>query len=244
MCIVVIKKSKNPNYSFFIGMNREEKYSNTWEQISNHWFDFPDIYGYKDNLSGGTWFAYNKHLLAILINKESNEYEDLETRAYIVLHLLHNADSVNKAMENVANEDMSKYKPFNLIFLNREQVFWATNFYDNMMKSNLFFQILEDELIMLNRSFPNDMTEQRIASNFDKFKNTKEPIPQKNDWKAWEQLLTTECYADNPLQETCFWLNSKEWGTLSSDIIALSKDKNQLPVIHKVKERKISNGLL
>jgi uncharacterized protein with NRDE domain len=238
--MAIIKQSKNPNYPFFIGLNREENYSNGWEKINNHWKDTPDIFGYKDNLSGGTWFAYNKNVLAILINKESNEYEHLESRAYIVLHSLQNADSISKSIDNLYDMDMSNYKPFNLLLLNREQVVWATNFYGNEIKSNLSFRILEDELIMLNRSFPNDMNETRIASNFDKIKNAKEPVPQENDWKEWEQLLTTECFADKPWQETCLWLNSKEWGTLLSDIIVLPKDKNKQPIIHTVKERKLN----
>ena len=238
MCIAVIKRSKNPDYSFFIGLNREEKYSNGWEKISNHWKEIPDIFGYKDNLSGGTWLAYSKNILAILINKESNRYEHLETRGNIILHALQNADNITISINNLSDMDMSKYKPFNLLLLNREQVFWATNFYNNEIKKDLSFQELDDEFIILNRSFPNDMNETRIASNFDKLKNAKEPVPQKNEWEEWKRLLTTECFANTPLQEIALWLNSQEWGTLTSDIIVLPKDKNQYPIIHNVKERK------
>jgi len=239
MCIAVIKRSKNPDYKFFIGVNREERYSNGWEKISNHWKDTPDIFGYKDNLSGGTWFAYNKNLLAILVNQESNGYEHLETRSNIVLQSLQNADSISHSISNLSDKDMSKYKPFNLLLFSRNQVFCITNFYDNEIKQDLSIQELDDELIMLNRSFPNDMSETRIVSNFDKFKNAKEPVPQENEWQEWEQLLTMECFTNFPSEETCLWLNSQEWGTLVSDIIALPKDKNKSPIIHNVKERKL-----
>ena len=240
MCIAIIKRSKNPDYTFFIGLNREEKYSNSWKKINNHWKDNPDIFGYKDNLSGGTWFAYNNNLLATLLNRESNGYEHLETRSNIVLQSLQKSDSISQSINNLSDKDISKYKPFNLLLLSREQVFLVTNFYNNEIKNDLSLQELDDDLIMLNRSFPNDMSETRIISNFDKFKNAKEPIPQKNEWGDWEQLLTIECFANSPLEETCLWLNSQEWGTLVSDIIALPKDKNKSPIIHNVKERKIS----
>jgi hypothetical protein len=238
--MVVIKKSKDKDYAFFIGMNREEKYSNSWDNINNYWKDTPDVFGYKDNLSGGTWFAYNNNILAILINKESNGYEHLQSRAYIVLQSLRRADSLRKAIDNVENADMSKYRPFNFLLIDREKVLWTTNLNNNGIKKHLSFQVLDEELTMLNRSFPNDMSEKRIVSNFDKFKNTEEPNPIKNDWQEWEQLLTAECFAEEPSQETCLWLNSTEWGTLTSDIIVLPKDKNQMPVIHHVKERRLN----
>jgi hypothetical protein len=127
-----------------------------------------------------------------------------------------------------------------LILLSREQVVYGTNLYNNEIKSKLSFQILEDDLILLNRNLPNDMNETRISSNFDKFKKAKEPCPQKNDWKDWEQLLVKECFANDPSQEACLWLNSKDWGTLLSTIIVFSNDKKKYPFIHTVKERRIN----
>ena len=237
MCIVLIKKSLNPDFSFFLGMNRDEKYTKQWDEISAHWKLYPHIFGYKDHDSGGTWFAYNKCLTAILINRETYNYHLLQSRSKIVLMALQNANSLDKAIENLSKEDTSFYKPFNLVLLNNKEIVLATNYYDNKLNYQVNVTHIEDDLVLINRSTPNDLNEKRIKLNIEKLRWLKEPNPKENKWDDWEQILTTECYAEGPEDENCLWLNSKEWGTLLSEIIAIPRKKNQIPVIHRVKTR-------
>lgn len=237
MCIVIIKRSLNPNFSFFLGINREEKYTKHWDEISNHWEQYPGIFGYKDHDSGGTWFAYNNNLMAILINRESNKYEHLQSRSNIVLTSLNAANDLYTATQNLLKEDMSSYKPFNLILIDNRNILWATNFCENTVKSEISTVLIKDELIFINRSYPNDLNEKRIALNIDRFRVLKEPNPIENTWDDWEQVLTTKCYVDIPAEETCLWLDSKEWGTLLSEIIAVPRTDKQLRIIHRVKTR-------
>lgn len=237
MCIVVIKKSINPDFSFFLGLNRDEKYIKRWDDISNHWKLYPDIWGYRDHDTGGTWFAYNEHLTAILINRESHNYERLCSRSKIVLIALHNATSVKIALDNLSKENVNCYKPFNIIILNNKNIVLATNYYNNKVNCQLYITSIKDDLVLINRSFPNDFGEKRIRLNIEKFQRLNEPKPKENDWADWEQILTTECYAEVPEDESSFWLNSKEWGTLLSEIIVIPRKKNQTPIIHRVKTK-------
>lgn len=237
MCIVIIKRSLNPDYSFFIGMNRDEKYSKHWDEINSHWVSYPDIIGYRDHDSGGTWFGYNGDLTAILINRESIYFENLRSRSKIVLKTLQNAKNIFAAINNILDEDTKYYKPFNLVILDNKDIVLATNYYDNDVNSRVNVTHIIDDLTLINRSFPNDLHEKRIKMNIEKFQRVKEPNPKDNYWDDWEKLLTTECYAEVPEDETCLWLNSKEWGTLMSEIIAIPRKTNQMPIKHRVKTR-------
>ena len=237
MCIVIIKRSLNPNYSFFIGMNREERYTKHWDEISNYWEQYPEILGYRDHDSGGTWFAYNDNLTAILLNRESDKYQHLQSRSKIIFLSLKTANTLETAVENLLKVDVSSYKPFNLILVDNKNILWATNFYDNTVKSQTSTSLIKDDLIFVNRSHPNDLSEKRIALNIDKFRILKEPNPIENIWDDWSQILTTKCYAELPAEEKSLWLDSKEWGTLSSEIIAVPRTDKQSRVIHRVKTR-------
>lgn len=237
MCIAIIKRSLNPDFSFFVGINRDENYSKQWDEISNHWFRNPEIFGYRDHDSGGTWFAYNGYLTAILINRESNHYKDLCSRSKIVLMVLNNASSIEKALGNLLKVDARYYKPFNLIILNNKDIVLATNYYNNKVNYYTDVTYIEDDLTLINRSFPNDLNEKRIRLNIKKIQYLKEPNPKEGYWNDWEQILTTECYAETPEEERCLWLNSNVWGTLLSDIIAIPRKENQVPIIHRVKSR-------
>ncbi len=95
MCIVVIKKSKNPALRvLYRNEQRERNIIKHGTKSITTGQQLPDVLGYKDNTSGGTWFAYNESLIAILINKESNGYEQLETRSNIVLKALQDANNL------------------------------------------------------------------------------------------------------------------------------------------------------
>ena len=237
MCIAIIKRSSNPDYAFFIGLNRDEKYAKHWDEISNHWSQYPYIYGYRDHDTGGTWFAYNKRLTAFLINREEDNFEYLRSRAYIVLIALRNAFSLEEALDNLSKVDASLYKPFNLIVLNNESVVLATNYSDGRVYSQVKIVSIEDDLVFINRSFPNDLCQKRIALNMEIFSRLKEPNPRDNCWDEWKLVLTTECNVQVPDDESSLWINSKEWGTLLSDIIAIPRQNNQKPFIHRVKSR-------
>lgn len=237
MCIVIIKKSMNPDFSFFLAMNRDEKYTKCWDEINNHWKSCPDIFGYRDHDSGGTWFAYNQFLTAILINRECYDFGHLYSRSKIVLIALQNAKDLNTALENLLKEDTEYYKPFNIVILSNNKIAIATNYYNNKVNSRVNITYLDDDLILINRSFPNDLNENRIKLNIEKFHFLKEPDPKENVWSDWEQILTTECYAVSPEDENCLWLSSKDWGTLLSEIIAIHRNGKQVPIIHRVKVR-------
>jgi uncharacterized protein with NRDE domain len=239
MCIIIIKKSNSTNYSHFIGLNRDENYEKKWEGISNHWSEYPFTFGYKDLNTSGTWFAFNQYVMAITINKEGENIKNLESRSFLALESLKNAENTNEAINNLLNIDTSKIKPFNLVLISRDNIKYATNYYDKHLTIKIKYFDVDKNLILLNRSLPNDFKEKRLSCNFNKIISIKEPIPEKNNWKEWEDVLKEECFVNNKDQETTLWLNSNTWGTLISDIIAVTRDKNVPFIIHNVKTKLI-----
>ena len=81
-----------------------------------------------------------------------------------------------------------------------------------------------DELTMVNRSFPNDFSQQRIRNNYTKFLSAAEPNPDVFDYVEWQDILSKTCYTDSMETEFTMTLISDKWRTLTSSIIAIPRN--------------------
>ncbi|MBB3841066.1 uncharacterized protein with NRDE domain [Runella defluvii] len=236
MCIAIIQKSQNPSFSFFIAINREEIYSKKWKKVAMHWPNYPHCYGYLDIESGGTWLAYTEHLMGIIINREFPINLKLNTRAFVVLEALEGAISIQDAIQNLDYLDFSLIKPFNLLLIDKQSVWYGTNWVSTIRAKIQFTQLCQD-LIVLNRTSPNDFDQIRVHHAFQTFSHLVQPNPVLNQWMAWETELTKTCLTTSPNDEYELWLKSANWGTLSSDIIAVELTKKTPFLIHSVKSK-------
>jgi len=237
MCIAVVKKSNNENFSFFIAFVRDEIFGKQWLPLGKHWPDYTESYGYKDVETGGAWLSYNNFVLAITINKEIFDNSGELTRAFLSLEATQNSRNANEAVNKVKMLMTDQIRPFNLIIIDKQQAFLASNTWEYAVLSELMVTELLEEITFINRSFPNDMSEPRIAGNLQYFNDIFEPDPLRNEWSAWEHQMTIESYVILKNDEKTLWLESQTWGSLNADIISISR-KGQPPFdIHHVKER-------
>ncbi len=238
MCIAVIKKSNNIKYSYFIAFNRDESIEKKWKTWGYHWVKYPNIFGFLDIDTQGTWLARNDYgVVAFLLNRESENTHNLLTRAYIVLHLLNNAKTAVQAIEYANKYNISNIKPFNLVAVDRENVVYISNC-QNEGKG----KILKESLIIINRSYPNDFNEIRIKRNYPKFEHLAEPDPEKKYYSFWESVLKECSFLNGTKNEFSMSLVSKSWRTLSSSIITIKKD-GTMPIIYDLRLEEFQNGI-
>lgn len=223
MCVAVIKRSKSPKYAFFVSINREEKNENAYKLWDYHWCNYPNIYGCLDIKSGGTWIALNTYgVFGALLNKESIPSSGTKSRSHILLESLHNSSSATSVVEQLSARDFEKYKPFNIVIIDKKHAFYFTS--ESNMHIQTSYQFLDDELTMVNRSFPNDFSQQRIRNNYTKFLSAAEPNPDVFDYVEWQDILSETCYTDSMETEFTMTLISDKWRTLTSSIIAIPRN--------------------
>lgn len=236
MCIAVIKRSVNEEYSYFIAFNRDELNDKKWETWGYHWEHYPNVFGFLDLETGGTWLARNDNgVVGFLINRECANKQLLNTRANIVLIALSNAKTAINAVNRINNSKIDDIRPFNFIAVDHTNIVYLSNCCDKAVKTKL-----NETLIMINRSFPNDFNEIRIKNNYLKFKSVEEPNPEKSNYLYWERILKKCSYTDNTNTEFTMSLVSDKWRTLSSSIIAIRRS-GELPVIKDIRLEVLHN---
>lgn len=179
-----------------------------------------------DIRTGGTWLAFNTTgILCFILNQELNKEDiSLETRSFVILEILKDATSIKQVLYNINNLDIHNIKPFNLIVMNKNNVYYISNRKKN--KKIRIIKKLDDKLILLNRSFPNDMNQIRIKSNYEIFKKIKEP--NLKYLYSWKKILLYKKYVNCQNEEISMSLNSKTWETLNSTILFLSTMDNHI----------------
>lgn len=233
MCVAVIKRSKNPKYAFFVAINREEKNEIKYKSWDYHWHNYSDVYGCLDIKSGGTWVALNIYgVFGALLNKESIPSSGAKSRSHILLEALHNTSSATSVVEQLSARNFEKYKPFNIVIIDKRHAYYFTS--ESKTRIQTPYQLLDDELTMVNRSFPNDLAQQRIRNNYTKFLSAAEPNPDIFDYVEWQDILSETCYTDSIETEFTMTLISDKWRTLTSSIIAIPQNET-FPLIRDLR---------
>lgn len=212
MCIAIIKKTKE---GFIVGFNRDEMFTRPWKNIGKNWSDHPDVTGYLDKQSGGSWLAYNDNgILAFVLNRSAQENDGkLLSRGMLILELLSNTESISEAIRKLYKIKLDAIRPFNLIIMNSRECYYYSNI--NYTKA----VCLKSKLVMLNKGIPNDMREERIRYNWSFFAsvNCKDDIKQFKD-----KMLETSSAINGELTMS---LEGEQWKTLSHIILRVEEGK-------------------
>jgi len=221
MCMAVIKRSENCDFSFFVAVNREEKNNSEWKSWGYHWSHYPDCYGCKDVNTGGSWIAINDNaVLSILINRELTRNSGHMSRAFIVLEAINGAKRACDVVDTLSTRDFSCYKPFSVVVVDKQKICYYTN-ENTEAQTNPADKTLYGDLFLVNRSFPNDFSQTRVMKNYYRFLKATEPNPSLNEYTEWISILSETCYTDCPETEFSMTLISDQWRTLSSVIISI-----------------------
>lgn len=220
MCMTVIKRSSNHDYSFFIAVNREEKDNSEWKSWGYHWNQYQNCYGCMDMNTGGSWIAINNNaVVAILINRELTQKSGNMSRAFIILEAIKEAKQACDVIDFLTEGAFDRYKPFSVVAVDNRKIHYYTN--EHSQYNSPLSKILCGDLFMINRSFPNDFNQTRVKNNYAKFLEAIEPNPEINEYTEWISILSETCYADYPEDELTMTLVSDQWRTLSSVIISI-----------------------
>lgn len=224
MCIAILKKSKSPQYIWFAAIIRDELYNKSWAQAAAYWPEFPNAISYKDELSGGTWFAYNDHVVAMVVNREGRD-DMLQSRGLIAPIAVGHAQCAVEAVNAMMHQNMEIYRPFNLLIFDRNHTFYLTNHAVDRCKQ------LESDLVLLNRTYPNDFDQIRVRCNFELIRNAPDPDPGNEDWSSWLELMENPLKVVSMEEETGLNLRAANWGSLNADFFACPADHSQ-KIIH------------
>lgn len=225
MCIAVIKKIKNSDYKYIIAFNRDEKVGKSFKLWGYFWDEYQDIYGCLDEETQGTWFAINdNNVVAFLLNREIlDTTRENKSRGKIILNVLKNVKSAKEAKNKVNTLDLTDMRPFNLVILDCKSVYYL-----GFQKNNIYSYQMKQNLILLNRSYPNDFNEVRIRSNYSRFfELSNRDLFSCSWWNTWKEYLTDNCYCKSEEEERKMFLISTKWRTLSSTMVVLNIDRKR-----------------
>lgn len=115
MCVIYIAFDADRERPLTVAANRDEFYSRPTAAAA-HWEDFPDIYGGRDLIGGGTWLGVTRggRFAAVTNYRDPNAPNGTRSRGHLVADFLKaevSAGEYMKAVEAAARE----FSGFNLI---------------------------------------------------------------------------------------------------------------------------------
>ena len=212
MCIVVVNREKD---NLILAFNREEKKGKRWMMPQKYWGNYIGVIGYLDCETKGSWLVYNHFgIICCILNREEDDKGGKLSRGQMVLEIINNAQSVENCLDNWRKIDVEKIKPFNLLVISKDKTYLCSNRDNESLNTKVTKEIIEPFFI-LNRSYPNDKAESRIAYNYNRLKELKNSKIDK-----WKKIMGEESYVTAQNEKTMS-LISEEWETLSHTLIKL-----------------------
>ncbi len=217
MCILSVKRQSNRVIATF---NREEKKNTYFETVGYHWSQAPEIQGYLDKNSNGTWLAWNRYMIGFLLNKEDKFNETYRTsRGDIIIDILSSCQSINEAVRFCSKYHFEKYAPFNLVLIDTSfRIYYISNRNSNNQKAIERFGV-QNDFFMLNRSCINDFSQSRIRCNYQEMSYLLDSYTMGSTMLS--SFLLRASYCEKQADEKNMFLCADEWCTCSSTIILI-----------------------
>ena len=222
MCTLLILYRPKNKWPLIIAGNRDEMKDRPWLPPAKHWSKFNGIIAGKDLTAGGSWLGINTNgLVATILNRANSLGPDIEknSRGKIIIDILKNK-TLDAALNYIKLLDGTKWKPFNLFLANNKKAYWVKS----SDKDELSINIIPEGKHFLDSYDLNSNQSERYLYNNNRFKVLNDPNPDSLEWKEWINLLAEKSYPkDKPF--AAMNISNKNYGTLSSAIIALPSDQ-------------------
>ena len=222
MCTLLILYRPKNKWPLIIAGNRDEMKDRPWLPPGKHWSKCNEIIAGKDLTAGGSWLGINTNgLVATILNRTNSLGPDIEknSRGKIIIDILKNK-TLDEALNYIKLLDITKWKPFNLFLANNKKAYWVKS----SDKVTLSINIIPEGKHFLDSHDINSTQSERYLYNNNKFKVLNDPNPDSLEWKEWINLLAEKSYPkDKPF--AAMNIINKNYGTLSSAIIALPSDQ-------------------
>ena len=225
MCTLLILYRPKNKWPLIIAGNRDEMKDRPWLPPGKHWSKCNGIIAGKDLTAGGSWLGVNTNgLVATILNRTNSLGPDIEknSRGKIIIDILKNK-TLDAALNYIKLLDITKWKPFNLFLANNKKAYWVKS----SDKDKLSINIIPEGKHFLDSYDINSNQSERYLYNNNRFKVLNDPNPDSLEWKEWINLLAEKSYPKGKPFAAMNITNKykKNYGTLSSAIIALPSDK-------------------
>jgi len=222
MCTVIILRRPRDIWPLLLAANRDEMPGRPWEPPGRHWPDRNNVVAGCDRLAGGSWIGVNDvGVVAAVMNRSGSLGPALNrrSRGELVLEALDHAEA-EAAAHALCDLSPTSYRSFNLVVADAQDAFWLRHAGEDagaieMAEIPLGLSIITD----FDR---NDTACPRIRDYLPLFAAAPVPVPENDDWVAWETLLAGRSLDPKNDSNAAMTLRSKGGiTTLSSSIIAL-----------------------
>ncbi|HMJ71252.1 MAG TPA: NRDE family protein [Cyclobacteriaceae bacterium] len=137
MCLIFAALNHHPIYKLIVAANRDEFY-NRKTAAASYWDDFPNVVGGRDLEAGGTWMGMSTGgKISMLTNYRdpANIMVNAPSRGHLVADYLEqqvNAEDYTKLVRTKA----SQYNGFNLIIGTVDELYYLSNYQDEITRLN------------------------------------------------------------------------------------------------------------
>jgi uncharacterized protein with NRDE domain len=131
MCVIYIAFGQHPDHPLILLANRDEYYARP-SLAATYWDDFPEIYGGRDLVGGGTWLGVNQsgRVAGVTNYRDPSAPTGIISRGQLVADYLRSNENPREYLEKVMQSGAS-YSGFNLIVgeisSRCEQLFYCSN---------------------------------------------------------------------------------------------------------------------
>ena len=225
MCTSVILFQKKSDWPLILASNRDGSFRRPSKTPGRHWNNQKYILGGLDKEAGGTWCAINNNgVIGCIHNRNFKNHIKKKTRGEIILKILKGKNAI-ESINLFKKLDISYYNGFNLFIADNKNAFWIKYF--NYNKKFSINKIPQGLSIITNKDL-NDTRDKKIKYYKKLFSIIKKPNPEINSWKEWENLMASSRIRNQTSNDQAICFNiKKNFGTVSSTIIALSADKKK-----------------
>lgn len=221
MCTVIIYRDAEAPWPTLIAANRDEMFGRAWRMPARHWDDHPHVIAGIDEEAGGTWMGINDDgVAAAVLNRPGSlgPAEGKRSRGELPLEALSHSEA-KEAAEALAHLDGRAYRSFNLVIADALDAFWLRSSGDT---STIEANIIPSGISMITANDLNDRSSMRISRYLPKFQATSIPDPDRDDWSAWRELLSSREADDEMSGRGAMTVGSQSgFGTVCSSMVAL-----------------------
>ncbi len=222
MCTLALFFHETEDFPLIVAANRDEFFTRPSappQLLSSN----PKVLGGKDLLAGGTWLGINEDgMLAGVLNRKLEEKEeraDKRSRGLLCLDVLA-AGNPPAARALLRQENGDRYRPFNLLFANREEAYVAYNESQRIScrRLNHGLYVFGNHAVYESHSVKASRAYWLFSQLKDRFRKSRtDPLEWIPDLKAVLSDHGPAINSDNPKDAIC--VHSPSYGTVSSTLI-------------------------
>ncbi len=116
MCLIALARNIHPDYPLILLANREAVHTRP-SQAAHWWTDFPQVFGGRDQVAGGSWLAVNRHgRIAAVLNllEWPRSRRGTRSRGLLVNDCLVGNQATAECLAHIC-DSASGYAPFRLL---------------------------------------------------------------------------------------------------------------------------------